>query len=91
MREGAAQSVDVGSVIQSKDYGALLVLSGGIGPLVALAAWCFLTVIPWIQNEVFTDIPSASGFDSPPWWWWPIPILTLAGLIGTRRRTSEAE
>ena len=48
-------------MVRSKDYLRLLAMSGAIGFVVALAAWCFLTVVPWIQNTVFLEIPTALG------------------------------
>jgi hypothetical protein len=71
---------DVGSLIRSEDYRRLLILSAAVGLLVSLAAWCFLTVIPWIQDSVFQHLPSALGFDTAPWWW-PLPVLAVAGVI----------
>ena len=61
MSDTPAASVDVGAMLRSKDYLRLLALSGAIGFVVALAAWCFLTVVPWIQNTVFLEIPAALG------------------------------
>ena len=80
MSDTPAASVDVGAMLRSKDYLRLLALSGAIGFVVALAAWCFLTVVPWIQNTVFLEIPAALGFDQAPWWW-PLPVLAIAGVI----------
>jgi H+/Cl- antiporter ClcA len=78
--DAAPSPADVGSLIRSKDYRRLLILSAVVGLLVSLAAWCFLTVIPWIQDSVFQDLPSALGFDTAPWWW-PLPVLAVAGVI----------
>lgn len=80
MSDTPAPPIDVGAMLRSKDYLRLLALSGAIGFVVALAAWCFLTVVPWIQNTVFLEIPAALGFDQAPWWW-PLPVLAIAGVI----------
>ncbi len=71
---------DPGSMIRSKQFRRLLVLSALIGVLVSLAAWCFLELIHAIQQGVYEDLPDLLGFDAPPWWW-PLPVLGLAGLI----------
>jgi H+/Cl- antiporter ClcA len=68
------------AMILTPEYGRLLVLAGAVGLVTALAAWCFLTLVPWIQTAVFEDLPVAIGFAEPPRWW-PIPVLAAAGLI----------
>jgi hypothetical protein len=40
----APSLADVGSLIRSRDYQRLLLLSAVVGLLISLAAWCFLTV-----------------------------------------------
>jgi H+/Cl- antiporter ClcA len=72
--------VDPVAMIRTREYRRLLVLAGAIGLVAALGAWCFLTLVPWIQTLVFEDLPTAIGFAEPPWWW-PIPVLAVAGLI----------
>jgi hypothetical protein len=72
--------VDPTAMIRTRKYGRLLVLAGPIGLVAALGAWCFLTLVPWIQTAVFEDLPVAIGFAEPPWWW-PIPVTAAAGLI----------
>ncbi len=71
---------DPGSLIRSKQFRRLLVLSALIGVLVSLAAWCFLELIHVIQQGVYDDLPDALGFEAAPWWW-PLPVLGLAGVI----------
>jgi H+/Cl- antiporter ClcA len=71
---------DPAATIFTPEYGRLLVLAGAVGLVTALAAWCFLTLVPWIQTLVFEDLPVAIGFAEPPRWW-PIPVLAAAGLI----------
>jgi H+/Cl- antiporter ClcA len=68
------------ATIRTREYGLLLVLAGAVGLVTALGAWCFLTLVPWIQTSVFEDLPVAIGFAEPPWWWL-IPVLATAGLI----------
>jgi H+/Cl- antiporter ClcA len=71
---------DPAARIFTPEYGRLLVLAGAVGLVTALAAWCFLTLVPWIQDAVFDDLPVAIGFAEPPRWW-PVPVLAAAGLI----------
>jgi H+/Cl- antiporter ClcA len=71
---------DPTAMILTPEYGRLLGLAGAVGLVTALAAWCFLTLVPWIQTSVFDDLPVAIGFAEPPRWW-PIPVLAAAGLI----------
>jgi H+/Cl- antiporter ClcA len=75
-----ASPADPAAMILTREYGLLLLLAGAVGLVTALAAWCFLTMVPWIQTSVFEDLPVAIGFAEPPRWW-PIPVLAVAGLI----------
>lgn len=80
MSEGATPPVDPGSVIRSKSYRVLLVLSAVIGAVVSVASWAFLELVHGIQVGVFDDLPGELGFDSRPSWW-PLPWLALAGVL----------
>jgi H+/Cl- antiporter ClcA len=80
MSDTGAPQVDYGAVIRSKDYHRLLILCAVIGLVVSFVAWCFLTLVPLIQDVVYTDLPGALGFSSEPWWW-PIPFVLTAGFI----------
>jgi H+/Cl- antiporter ClcA len=75
-----ASPADPAAMILTREYGRLLLLAGAVGLVTALAAWCFLTMVPWIQTSVFEDLPVVIGFAEPPQWW-PIPVLAVAGLI----------
>jgi H+/Cl- antiporter ClcA len=75
-----APPADLAAMMLTRAYGRLLVLAGAVGLVTALAAWSFLTLVPWIQDAVFDDLPVAIGFAEPPGWW-PIPVLAAAGLI----------
>ena len=80
MKAADVPSADPAAMILTREYGRLLVLAGGVGLVTALAAWCFLTLVPLIQTSVFEDLPAAIGFADPPSWW-PVPVLAAAGLI----------
>jgi H+/Cl- antiporter ClcA len=78
--EAAAAPADPGTVIRSRSYRVLLVLAALIGVLVSFASWCFLELVHWIQQEVYTSLPSGLGFHPVPWWW-PLPVLAVAGVL----------
>jgi len=58
----------------------LLVLAGLVGVPVSVAAYGFLKLVAWLQEELFTELPEALGFDAAPTWW-PLPLLALSGLL----------
>ena len=68
------------AVVKSKEYVRALLLAALIALPVAIVAYGFLALIDWLQEALFTDLPSGLGFDSPPMWW-PIPLLALSGLL----------
>ena len=80
MGDTPAAPVDFQALIRTREYQRLLVLAGITGVVVSLAAWCFLTIVPWLQDAVYLDLPDALGFDAAPTWW-PIPVLAVAGLL----------
>jgi H+/Cl- antiporter ClcA len=67
-------------LLRSRSYVQLLVLAALLGLPVAAAAYGFLKLVAWLQEELFTDLPEGLGFDAPPTWW-PLPILALSGLL----------
>jgi H+/Cl- antiporter ClcA len=69
------------ATIRSKRYVVLLVLVAVIGVLVSLAAWCFLTLIHQLNQELYTHLPHAVGYPNGPPKWWPLPILAVGALI----------
>ncbi len=67
-------------LLRSKSYVRLLVLAAVLGVPVSAAAYGFLALVAYLQEEVFTHLPDGLGFHgAPPWW--PLPVLTLAGLL----------
>jgi H+/Cl- antiporter ClcA len=77
---GGQAALDPKAIVRTVEYRRLLLLSSAVGFGVSLAAWAFLTLVPWIQDETYVNIPQAIGFSEAPWWW-PIPVLAIAGLI----------
>ena len=49
--------------------------------IASLAAWCFLELLFYIQQWVFTDIPKDVGFDHGAPLWWYLPVLVFAGFV----------
>jgi H+/Cl- antiporter ClcA len=71
---------DAKSVIRDPQFRKLLILSAMVGLIVSVAAWAFLTLVPWIENLLYVDLPDFVGFSERPWWW-PIPVLVVAGAL----------
>ena len=80
MDEKAPSPADPKATLRTAGYRRLLVLAAVVGFLVSLAAWAFLTLVPWIQDRVYITIPHAFEFSEAPGWW-PLPVLAIAGLI----------
>lgn len=72
--------IDPGALIRSRSYTVLLVAAALLGVVVSLACWGFLELIHASQGWVYTDLPSALGFDTVPSWW-PAPVLAVAGVL----------
>jgi H+/Cl- antiporter ClcA len=78
-QELSAEQAD--ATIRSRQYIALLVVVAVIGVVVSLAAWCFLEVIHQLQQELYTHLPHAFGYQNGAPKWWPLPILAVGALI----------
>ena len=74
-----AEQVD--ALIASKRFVGLLLLVAVVGVIVSLAAWGFLEAIHQIQQELYTHLPHAFGYQNGPPKWWPLPILAIGALI----------
>lgn len=68
-------------MIRSRSYVGLLIIVAIIGVVVSLAAWCFLELIHQLQQELFTHLPHAFGYQNGPPKWWSLPILAVGALI----------
>lgn len=80
MSDDLASHEDLKTVIRSAQYRKLLALSAIIGLVASVVAWSLLTLVPLIQDAVFTNLPAQLGYESAPWWW-PLPVLLVAGLV----------
>lgn len=68
------------TLLRSRAYLMLLVLSALIGVPVSAAAFGFLALVGELQPLIYTDLPTSLGFDgTPPWW--PLPLLAVGGLL----------
>ncbi|MFL5860901.1 MAG: chloride channel protein [Solirubrobacteraceae bacterium] len=72
---------EAAEIMGSKRFVVLLVIVAVIGVLVSLAAWCFLEGIYQIQQELYTHLPHALGYDQGPPLWWSLPVLGVAGVL----------
>jgi H+/Cl- antiporter ClcA len=68
------------ALLRSRAYLRLLVLAALIGVPISAVAYGFLKLVAWLQDQLFTEVPEALGFDSPPTWW-PVPLLAASGLL----------
>jgi H+/Cl- antiporter ClcA len=68
------------AVIKSNEYLRALVLAALIALPVAVVAYGFLALVDWLQEALYSDLPSGLGFDDAPVWW-PIPLLAISGLL----------
>jgi H+/Cl- antiporter ClcA len=71
----------VDALMRSKRFVVLLIIVAVVGVAVALATWCFLEGIYQIQQELYTHLPHALGYDNGPPKWWPLPILAIGALL----------
>jgi H+/Cl- antiporter ClcA len=78
--DARTNDTDPGSLLRSRQYRRLLVISGVLGIVVSVAAWGFLELIAALQRWVWVDLPDALGFAELPWWW-PLPVLGIAGVL----------
>lgn len=76
----AEAAPDPAELIHSAPYRRLLLVCSVVGVLVSLACWALLEVVHLLQVGLYTDLPEALGFETPPWWW-PLPILGVAGVL----------
>jgi H+/Cl- antiporter ClcA len=74
-------ATDPESTLRSRAFVVVLALAALVGVIASLAAWCFLELIFYIPQWVFTDIPKDLGFDHGAPLWWYLPVLAIAGLV----------
>src|SRR5882757_5245112 len=77
--ELSAEQAD--AMFVSRRFVVLLVIVAVIGVVVSLAAWCFLEGIYQLQQELYTHLPHALGYQHGPPKWWPLPVLAIAAAL----------
>jgi H+/Cl- antiporter ClcA len=76
----ATKPADPLALLRDRRYIALLVLAAILGVPIAAGAYGFLKLVDYLQNEIFTHLPSGLGFHGEPLWW-PLLPLALAGVL----------
>jgi H+/Cl- antiporter ClcA len=71
---------DPRTLLRSRSYLQLLVIAGILGVPVSAAAYGFLKLVDYLQQEIFTHLPHGLGFSSQPVWW-PLPVLAVGGIL----------
>jgi H+/Cl- antiporter ClcA len=77
---GGPPAVDPVELLRSPGYLRLLGLAAAIGVPVSAIAYGFLTLVHYLEEWVFEDLPHGLGFTQVPAWW-PLPVLGLAGVL----------
>jgi len=67
-------------LLRSRSYLQLLVLAAILGVPISAAAYGFLALVSYLQEEIFTHLPHGLGFTSEPVWW-PLPVLVVGGVL----------
>src|SRR6516164_4915647 len=68
------------ALLRSRGYVALLAAAAVLGVPVAAAAYGFLVLVGYLQEELFTHLPHELGFATAPAWW-PLPVLLAGGVL----------
>jgi H+/Cl- antiporter ClcA len=68
------------ALLRSRSYLMLLVLAAMLGVPISAAAYGFLALVSYLQEEIFTHLPHGLGFSTEPVWW-PLPVLAVGGVL----------
>ena len=68
------------ALLRSRAYVQLLVVAAVLGVPVSAAAYGFLALVNYLQQEIFTHLPHGLGFSTEPLWW-PLPVLAAGGVL----------
>jgi H+/Cl- antiporter ClcA len=68
------------ALLRSRAYVQLLVVAAIFGVPVSAAAYGFLALVNYLQEEIFTHLPHGLGFATEPVWW-PLPVLAVGGVL----------
>src|SRR5215831_10429856 len=75
-----ASPPDPMAMLRSRAYIALLVFAAILGVPISAAAYGFLALVNYLQEELFTHLPHGLGFATVPAWW-PLPMLVIGGVL----------
>src|SRR5262249_57705530 len=62
------------AMLRSRAYLGLLVVAAILGVPISAAAYGFLALVSYLQEELFTHLPHGLGYATVPAWW-PLPML----------------
>ncbi|HYA51432.1 MAG TPA: chloride channel protein, partial [Streptosporangiaceae bacterium] len=68
------------ALLRSRSYLQLLILAAILGVPISAAAYGFLALVSYLQEEIFTHLPHGLGFSTEPVWW-PLPVLVVGGVL----------
>ncbi len=68
------------ALLRSRSYLRLLILAAILGVPISAAAYGFLALVSYLQEEIFTHLPHRLGFATEPVWW-PLPVLVVGGVL----------
>jgi H+/Cl- antiporter ClcA len=68
------------ALLRSRSYLRLLILAAILGVPISAAAYGFLALVSYLQEEIFTHLPHGLGFTTEPVWW-PLPVLAVGGVL----------
>src|SRR4249919_4064786 len=71
---------DPRALLRSRAYLRLLVLAAVLGVPISAAAYGFLALVGYLQEEIFIHLPRGLGFAAEPVWW-PLPVLVVGGVL----------
>jgi H+/Cl- antiporter ClcA len=71
---------DAAARLRDPAYIRLLVVAAILGVPISAAAYGFLALINYLQQELFTHLPHGLGFTTAPAWW-PLPMLLTGGVL----------
>jgi H+/Cl- antiporter ClcA len=77
---GVTTPADPVALLRSRAYVQLLVVAAILGVPVSAAAYGFLALVNYLQQEIFTHLPHGLGFTAEPVWW-PLPVLAVGGVL----------
>ena len=68
MSDTAAPAAGAEPQLDGKAYLRLIGIGAAVGIPAALVAVAFLGLVHYLEGWLWTDLPKAMGFSSPPWW-----------------------